>query len=118
MIESRQIAPVLEKAYQFMLWLIPTVEKFPKRQKFLLGDRIQGTALDMLEGLIDATYSRNRKSVLSNVNLKLERLRFLFRLSKDLKYLDARRYEHAARDLDDIGRQVGGWIRKSHAQEA
>lgn len=111
----RETGPVLEEAYQFLLWLIPTVDKFPKSQKFLLGDRIQSTALDMLEGLIDATYTRNRWAVLSGVNLKLERLRFLFRLSKDLKYLDMRRYEHAARNLDQIGRQVGGWIKASDA---
>ena len=40
--------------YQFMLWLIPTVEKFPRSQKFLLGDRFN-TALDVLERLIEAT---------------------------------------------------------------
>ena len=31
--------------YRFLLWLVPTVEKFPRSQKFLLGDRIQATAL-------------------------------------------------------------------------
>lgn len=36
---SRQTAPVLEKMYQFVLWLVPTVEKLPRSQKFLLGDR-------------------------------------------------------------------------------
>ena len=33
-----------------MLWLMPTIEKFPRSQKFLLGDRMQGAALDILEG--------------------------------------------------------------------
>ena len=27
--------------YGFMLWLIPAMEKFPRTQKFLPGDRIQ-----------------------------------------------------------------------------
>ncbi|MGH6897203.1 MAG: type II toxin-antitoxin system prevent-host-death family antitoxin [Geminicoccaceae bacterium] len=44
-----------------MLWLVPTVEKFPRSQKFLLGDRIQSTALDVLERLIEATYTRGRQ---------------------------------------------------------
>ncbi|MFZ1425349.1 MAG: four helix bundle protein [Geminicoccaceae bacterium] len=52
---ARQTGPALEAMYRFMLWLIPTVEKFPWSQKFLLGDRIQGTALDVLERLIGAT---------------------------------------------------------------
>ena len=53
--DARAHGPALEKAYQFMLWLIPTVEKFPRGQRFLLGDRIQVTALDVLEGLVEAT---------------------------------------------------------------
>src|ERR1700730_3748486 len=57
---AKQSGIALEKAYQFMLWLMPTVEKFPRSQKFLLGDRMQGAALDILEGLVEATYSRNR----------------------------------------------------------
>ena len=49
------MGPALETMYQFLLWLVPAVEKFPRRQKFLLGDRIQTTALDVLERLIEAT---------------------------------------------------------------
>lgn len=33
---SRKTGIALEKTYQFLLWLIPTVEKFPKSQRFLL----------------------------------------------------------------------------------
>jgi hypothetical protein len=108
----------LEKAYRFVLWLVPTVEKFPRAQKFLLGDRIQSAALDVLEGLVEATYTRNRTPMLRTVNLKLEKLRLLFRLAADLEILDLRRYEHAARAIDEIGRLVGGWLKASHAPEA
>ena len=37
---SRKTWPALEKAYQFLLWLLPVVDKFPRSQKFLLGDRM------------------------------------------------------------------------------
>jgi hypothetical protein len=115
---SKHTGVALEKAYQFVLWLIPTVERFPRAQKFLLGDRIQSTALDVVEGLVEATYTRNRAPVLRSVNLRLEKLRLLFRLATDLQILDVRRYEHAARTIDEIGRLVGGWLKASHAPEA
>ena len=38
---ARRTGPALESMYRFVLWLVPTVEKFPRRQKFLLGDRLQ-----------------------------------------------------------------------------
>jgi hypothetical protein len=115
---GKQSGVALEKAYQLMLWLMPTVEKFPRSQKFLLGDRIQSAALDIVEGLFEATFTRNRLPVLRAVNLELEKLRLLFRLATDLKFLDPRRYEHAARAIDEIGRLVGGWLRVSRAAAA
>ena len=114
---SRNHTPVLEKMYQFLLWLIPTVEKFPRAQKFLLGDRVQTAALDIMENLVKAAYSRDKLAILNQINLQLETLRFLFRLSYDLKILDMRRYEFASRALDEVGRMVGGWSKASHAEK-
>lgn len=65
---SRRSGIALEKCYQFLLWLIPAVEKFPKSQKFLLGDRIQNLVLDVLENLIEATYSKNPVTHLAQAN--------------------------------------------------
>ncbi len=115
---ARRTGPALEKAYQFVLWLVPTVETFPRSQKFLLGDRIQGAALDMVEGLIAATYTRERRAILRQVNLRVETLRYFMRLAMDLRHLDMRRYEHAARSLDEIGRMVGGWAKAGDAPAA
>jgi len=100
----------------FIRWLIPTVEKFPKSQKFLLGDRIQATALNVLERLIEATYSKPRQAHLLGANLGIEKLRHLFRIAADLRYLDLGRYEHAARSLDEVGRLIGGWAKRDRAQ--
>ena len=114
---ARRTGPALEAMYQFTRWLIPTLERCPRRQKFLLGDRIQTTALACLEGLVEATFSRNRARLLHRVNTDLDKLRLLMRLSKELGHLDARRYEHAARQIDEVGRLVGGW-RKAHGGAA
>jgi len=107
--------PSLEKMYQFLLWLMPTVEKFPRSHKFSLGERIQNAALDILEGLVEASYRRDRQALLVQVNMKLEKLRILLRLATDLHCMDMRRYEFSARALDEIGRMVGGWIKTQRA---
>ena len=65
----------------------------------------------MLDGLIEANCTREAKSILRRVNLLLEKLRFLVRAAKDLRHLDLRRYEYAARAIDEIGRLVGGWMK-------
>ena len=78
---ARTTGSALEAHYRFVVWLVPTLERFPRSQKFLLGDRIQGTSMDVLEQLIEATYTRQRERHLANANLGLEKLRFLCRLA-------------------------------------
>ena len=78
--------------HQFLPWLLPTVAKFPRAQKFTLGDRIESTALDVLDVLITATYTKGRERLLAEANLGLERLRYFMRLSHDMRPLDAKRY--------------------------
>ena len=48
---SHKTGPALEAHLRFLAWLIPAVERFPRSQKFLLGDRIQNTALDVCSSL-------------------------------------------------------------------
>jgi len=111
--DSRRTGPAVEAHYQFLNWLMPTIARFPREQRFLLGDRIQSTALDVLEALIEATYTRERRAHLARANLGLEKLRFFIRLAHEQRHLDARRYEHAARQIDEVGRLVGGWSKAS-----
>ena len=41
---ERRYGPALERTYQFVLWLVPTLDLFPRSQRFLLGDRIEAAA--------------------------------------------------------------------------
>jgi len=109
---ARRFGPAIEALHVFLKWSGPAVEGFPRAHKFTLGDRITATALDALERLIEATYDRERQKPLHAANLAVEKLRHLFRLAHVLHCLDHRRYEHAARQLDDIGRLIGGWKRQ------
>ena len=115
---ARETGPALELHYRFILWLVPTLDRFPRSQRFLLGDRIQRTALDVLESLVEATYTRRRKPPLTRANLGIEKLRLLLRLAHDLRHLDGRRYEYAARCLDETGRRIGAWMKAHRARKS
>ncbi len=99
------------KLYDYLLWLVPKLEKFPRQQKFLIGDRLETLLLDILDLLVEAAYTRNKAALLQRANIKLEQLRYLIRLAKDLKLLSLNSYEFSARAIDGIGTSVGGWLR-------
>lgn len=117
-LRNAQGGPALEAMHRLVLWRIPTIEKFPRDRKFLLGDRIQSIALDVLERLIEATYTRSREQLLAQANLGLEKLRYRVRIASELRCLDLKRYEHAARSIDDVGRLVGGSTKANRAAQS
>ena len=67
----------ITKLYDYILWIIPKLERFPRSQKFILADRIETLMLDILDLLIEAAYTRNKRALLRSANLKLEKLRYL-----------------------------------------
>ena len=48
--------PIFTAWMQFLDWLLPTTEKFPKRVRFTFADRIDTLALDIVEDLVEARY--------------------------------------------------------------
>lgn len=108
--------PIFTQWMQFLEWLLPTTEKFPKRVRFTFADRINNLALDIVEDLVEARYSRHKQSLLKRINLRLEKLRILLRLCHRLKYLSHEGYEHAMRGLNEVGRMLGGWIKQQEEQ--
>lgn len=101
----------LTRTYDLLLYIIPQLEKFPKSQRYLLGERIETLLLDIMDLIIRAVYTKNKTSFLREANLQIEKLRYLIRLVKDLKYLSIKRYEYVSKCLNEIGSEIGGWIR-------
>lgn len=99
------------KMYDVIKWLIPHVNKFPRSHKFTLGDRITNLSLDVLMLLVSAQYTRKKLDLLQEANRKLEQLRYLLRLCKDFKIIDIRRYKYIAREINEVGKLIGGWIK-------
>jgi hypothetical protein len=107
---------VLSKTYDLILWLLNQIPKFPRSHRFVLGDRMENVALEMLELLIEAAYTRDKVALLKRTNLQLEKLRYLILISKDLKFLSIRQYEFVSKQIDEIGRMVGGWLRQQEGR--
>jgi hypothetical protein len=53
-----------ERTYDLIKWYVPILNKFPRDQKYMLGDRIQNTLYSILESLIRARYRREKLEVL------------------------------------------------------
>lgn len=108
---------VIERAYELVVWLSQHLEKFPKSYKFTLGERMGNRCYEVLELLIEARYSRERQPLLRRVNLHLEVLRFQCRIAKDTRCWSVENLGAAARKIDEVGKLVGGWMRRQNTPE-
>ena len=106
-------AVVVQKAYDWALWIIPKVEKFPKSYRFSIGQSLVSASIELLMNLVDASYQSRNAATVRNVN----RVRYLVRLSKDLRLMNLKAYEFASQGLDEIGRMTGGWWKSARREK-
>jgi len=104
--------PVVAKTYELIRWYIPCIQKLPRDFRFVLGERMERTLMDILEELLTAQMSREKLEILNRTNIKLEHLRYQTRLALDFKLIDVRKYEYVSGLMIEIGKMLGGWIRQ------
>ena len=104
---------IILKTYALLLYLVPIVGKFPRDQKFLVGDRIENKVLDILDLFIEAYYSpkSEKARLLKSANIRLEQLRYLIRLTHDLRSINHEKYGSISDKIDEVGRMCGGWLK-------
>ncbi len=102
-----------QKSYDLCQWLFHHTNKFPKSHRFSVAVRIENQSLEFLELVSLAEYRRNKLPLLQKADELLFRLRLLVRFSHALQFLNATSYEFAARSLDELGRMLGGLMKKS-----
>ena len=102
---------VITLLYDFIKWAIPHIAKFPRNQRYSLGDKIENKLLGLLDFLIEAQYSKEKTAILKEANIEIEQLRYLFRLSNDLRLVNLKTYELSSKYLNEIGSQIGGWLK-------
>ncbi len=110
-------AKAVQDCHALLLWIIPQLDKFPRVRRFTLGERLETTLLEVLDLLVEAAYSGDKVPALRRANRRLEVARHLWRLAHELEAVSTRRYQHGAGRMDELGRQVGGWLR-SRRREA
>ena len=65
----------VQDCHDLLKWLIPLLDKFPRNRRFTLGERLENGLLQVLEGLVEAAYARDKRKPLLAANLKLQTAR-------------------------------------------
>ena len=103
----------VEDCHDLLLWLIPHLDKLPRTRRFTLGERLESRLLAVLEALVEAAYSSNKRSLLAKANRDLEICRHLWRLCFEFRAIPIKSYEDGSQLMLSLGQQIGGWFKAS-----
>jgi len=105
--------PIFIKTYELYKTFYSYLPKFPKRDRYTLGQKCELILLDLLENIIVAGYlsKLEKLPLLRKISIKLDVLKVLFRLGKDIKVIDHKKYIEFESYFIEIGRMLGGWIK-------
>lgn len=93
-----------------------TNSNYPRGQRFLMCQDTQRKAWELLDLAVRCMKGYMQKSTLHSMDILIEELRWRIRDSYDLEYISMHRYNVWSEQIDEIGRMVGGWIKKKSAQ--
>lgn len=102
--------PLFDHWYKTTDWILDKCDRMPKHTRFTISGRIADATLEVLELITEAIYTKARRPILQHINLLLEKLRILFRLCFDRRYIGVAQYEYIQTELQTAGRMCGGWL--------
>jgi hypothetical protein len=103
---------VIQRSLDFSAWLMAHTQKYPKSLRFSLAVRTENRVLELIELAVIANHRRDKLALLVRADEALASLRILVRLGHTMRVLPVNSYEYACRELDEIGKLLGGWMRQ------
>ena len=102
---------IFKKSYDFCKWLFLHTNKFPKSHRFSLAVRIENGMLEFIRCIAIANHREKKLPILRLADEELVMLRIYIRFCHDMKFISIQSYEYAVKQLDELGKMLGGWIK-------
>lgn len=108
---ARQEMPIFTRTFDFLTWLLPITNNFPRAHRHTATRRLLDAAFDLRERLEEANLRRGtaRLERLAQADEALAHVRVYLRLAERWGWLEGGQYRHVAAMVAEIGRLLGGW---------
>jgi hypothetical protein len=106
---------IYTKMGDFLSWLFPVLNTFPKNQRLVITQQTSNSALDCLRLIVSARNARSprrKASLLFDLNVELEVLRKLLTVAHTIGFINTRRTENGMKQLLELGKMCGGWLKR------
>lgn len=97
-----------QKVFDFLIWIYPQINKFPKNQRFVLGQRIEQRILDVLESVVLIAKEKFKLPHVRRASQNLDMLKILLRVAVSLKFINIKSYGTCSEKILEIEKLLGG----------
>lgn len=101
--------PVYKASYDLLVEIFRFVRNFNKEFKYTVGDSLKKETIELLTLLYRANSSRDKMNVIQCAREKIEVIRLLLRLMKDLKQVNIPKFVFVNEKIENVSRQLTGW---------
>lgn len=108
-----QQSPIFIKTETLMLWMLHHVKQYPREERFRLTARIEQVMFNFHESLLYATKTTETSHYLRKADAELDMFRTYIRFAVELNYTSAEQYKYIAEQTTEIGKLLGGWVKKA-----
>lgn len=102
--------PIFQLAYKLTLEVYKTTHQFPREYRYTLGQKLKQQSSCLIDSVITANSLEDKAPTLEEMMTRVEQLRIHLRLACDLKILGLNHFEHFARQLEEIYKQLSDWL--------
>ncbi len=116
---SLQKIPIFVRTYDLYKIFYGYLSSFPRKDRYTLGQKCEAVLLEILEAVIIASSlpKQEKLPILKKASIKIDTLRVLFSLGKDLNIIENKKYIVLESYLSEIGKMFGGWIKTTSQLE-
>ncbi len=107
--------PVYKKALDLTVYFEKIVSNFSRYHKYTVGTELRNLSRKILILIAKANVRRDRINALQEALSKLEELKILIRICKEIKtFRSFKSYEFATRLTINVAKQCEGWLRSQN----
>jgi hypothetical protein len=104
--------PIIKNLYELYKTFYRYSKFFPKKDKYTLAAKCE-MYINALELLLEASCvpAREKLNLIKKANTKFDALKLFIRLLKDLNIIEDKKYLELQKQIQEIGKMIGGWQR-------
>lgn len=101
--------PLFIKVYGFVQSVYRMTRQFRREYKYSLGAEMEKLIWQVLDEIVRANSLRDKTESIGKISLFFDHFKIRFRFAFDSGLVNRIKFAQAQKDLEEIGKMIGGW---------